>query len=53
MDIKQIVDKYTNPSPAIADDTLYYYMPASTFLDSVIKNGNITLWAGHVDYMED
>lgn len=53
MDINTIIDKYTNPAAASTYDTLYYYMPALTFLNSVIKNGDITLWAGHVDYMED
>ena len=53
MNISQIIDKYTNLSAGVSYDTLYYYMPVSTFLNSVIKNGNITLWAGHVDYMED
>ncbi len=37
----------------VSQDTLYYYLPASTFLNCVIKNGDITLWGGHVDYMQD
>lgn len=53
MNIQQIIDKYTNSTGGTSFDTLYYYMPVSTFLSGVIKNDNITLWAGHVDYMED
>lgn len=53
VNISQIIDKYTNLSAGVSYDTLYYYMPVSTFLNSVIKNGKITLWAGHIDYMED
>lgn len=53
MDIQNIIDKYTNMLKCVSQDTLYYYLPASTFLNSVIKNGDITLWGGHVDYMQD
>ena len=53
MDINQIIEKYNGTRESTSYDILYYYVRASTFLKDIIKNGDITLWAGHVDYMED
>lgn len=53
MNIQSILDKYVNMLNCVSQDVLYYYLPASTFLNCVIKNDDITLWGGHVDYMQD
>lgn len=53
MGIHDIIDKYTDPKCTASFDTLYYYAPISTFLNGILLDGKISLWAGHVDYMED
>lgn len=32
---------------------LYYYLPLSVFVEHVIQENKLVLWAGHVDCMED
>ena len=53
MDAQMIMNQYVDSEHAVTYDTLYYYAPISTFLNGIIQDEDLVLWAGHIDYMED
>lgn len=53
MSIEELITKYVKPAERDQYGILYYYAPVSTFLNGIIQNNALALWAGHVDYMED
>lgn len=53
MDAQTIIKQYVEAEHTAIYDTLYYYAPISTFLNGILKNEELVLWAGHIDYMED
>ena len=53
MSIEDIITKYVKPAQRDQFGLLYYYAPISTFLNGIVQDKALALWAGHVDYMED